>query len=558
MTNKLINTQKSSKAYWSLLKAFLNNKKITSYPSVISRKSFYNRLQRKGRECSLIRNDSELPTSFTFYTNNRLSTVSFSHEDVGKIIQNLNQNKAHGHDNISIRMLKICGSTIYRPLEIIFKEALSTGLFPSEWKKGNIVPIHKKGDKQVLKNYRPVSLLPICGKVFEILIFNEMFSFLLENNLVSPNQSGFKPGDSCINQLLSITHEIFQSFDVGFEVRSVFLDISKAFDKVWHKGLIFKLSQNGISGNLLDILSDFLSDRKQRVVLNGQKSTWENVNAGVPQGSILGPLLFLIYINDLSGDLSSKTKLFADDTSLFNEAHDINISANELNNDLKKVSNWAFQWKMSFNPDPSKQAQEVIFSRKLKRVTHPPLVFNNAVSQRKSQKHLGIILDSKLTFEDHYKTVLSKTNRTIGLLRKLQNLLPREALTTIYKAFVRPHLDYGDVLFDQAFNASFHEKLESIQYNACLALTVTIRGTSKEKLYQEVGLESLQLRRWYRKLCLFYKIFKNKSPAYLFNLIPARNTHYSRRTSDNIPCFNTKHSFFKNSFFQSTIINGTN
>ena len=140
------------------------------------------------------------------------------------------------------------------------------------------------------------------------------------------------------------------------------------------------------------------------------------------------------------------------------------------------------------------------------------------------------------------------------VLRKLQNLLPREALITIYKAFVRPHLDYGDVLFDQAFNASFHEKLESIQYNACLAITGTIRGTSKEKLYQEVGLESLQLRRWYRKLCLFYKIFKNKSPAYLFNLIPARNTHYSLRTSDNIPCFNTKHSFFKNSFFPSTII----
>ena len=162
-----------------------------------------------------------------------------------------------------------------------------------------------------------------------------------------------------------------------------------------------------------------------------------------------------------------------------------NTSANELNNDLKKVSNWAFQWKMSFNPDPNKLAQEVIFSRKLKKVAHRLLVFTNAnVSQCKSQKHLGIILDSKLTFEDYYKTVLSKTNRTIGLLRKLQNLLPREALITIYKAFVRPHLDYGDVLFDQAFNASFHEKLESIQYNACLSLKGTVRGTSKEKLYK--------------------------------------------------------------------------
>ena len=116
------------------------------------------------KQCSLIRNDSELPTSLIFYTNKRLSTVSFSHEDVGKIIQNLSPNKAHGHDNISIRMLKICGSTIYGPLEIIFKEALSTGLFPSEWKKGNIVPIHKKGDKQVIKNYHPVSLFPIYGK----------------------------------------------------------------------------------------------------------------------------------------------------------------------------------------------------------------------------------------------------------------------------------------------------------------------------------------------------------------------------------------------------------
>ena len=254
-----------------MLKGFLNNKKIPLIPPSFHENRFITDFKEKAelfnsffaKQCSLIRNDSELPTSLTFYTNNRLSTVSFSHEDVGKIIQNLNPNKAHGHDNISIRMLKICGSTIYRPLEIIFKEALSTGLFPSEWKKGNIVAIHKKGDKQVLKNYRPVSLLPICGKVFERLIFNEMCCFLLENNLVSPNQSGFKPGVSCINQLLSITHEIFQSIDEGFEVRSVFLDISKASDKVWHKGLIFKLSQNGISGNLLDILSDFLSDRKQ-------------------------------------------------------------------------------------------------------------------------------------------------------------------------------------------------------------------------------------------------------------------------------------------------------
>ena len=205
-----------------------------------------------------------------------------------------------------------------------------------------------------------------------------MFIYFSVNKLISKNQSGFQLGDSCINQLLSITHKIFTSFDNGLEVRSVFLDICKAFDKVWYEGLIFKLKQNSISGELLHVLSNFLSNRKQRVVLNGQKSSWTNVHAGVPQGSIVGPLLFLIYINDLSDNLTSNAKLFADDTSLFSVVHNVNTSAKELNDDLKEVNKWAFQWKTSFNPDPSKQAQEVIFSRKSKRSINPPLVLNNS------------------------------------------------------------------------------------------------------------------------------------------------------------------------------------
>ena len=145
---------------------------------------------------------------------------------------------------------------------------------------------------------------------------------------------------------------------------------------------------------------------------------------------------------------------------------------------------------MNFNPDRTKQAQEVIFSRKTKKLPHPPLVFNNTnVTQSIYQKHLGIILDSKLTFENHINMVTTKINKTIGLLRKLQNLLPRTTLIKIYKAFVRPHLDYGDILYDQAFNLSFQQKLESIQYRACLAITGAIRGTFKEKIYQELGLE---------------------------------------------------------------------
>ena len=207
-------------------------------------------------------------------------------------------------------------------------------------KKSNIIPVHKKNDKQLVNNYRPISLLPIFGNIFEKIIFNRIYNFLSEENLLNNNQSGFRPSDSCINQLLSITHEIYEAFDCNptLEVRSVFLDISKAFDKVWHEGLLSKLKSMGISGKLIKLLENYLSNRLRRVVLNGQTSPWRPVLAGVPQGSILGPLLFLIYINDLPNRLKSNVKLFADDTSLFTIVKDKNESANILNNDLSLIS----------------------------------------------------------------------------------------------------------------------------------------------------------------------------------------------------------------------------
>ena len=183
------------------------------------------------------------------------------------------------------------------------------------------------------------------------------------------------------------------------------------------------------------------------------------------------------------------------------------------------------------------------------------LFSNNNVSQVNSQTHLGLILDVKLTFEEHLKNLFNKTNQKIRLLQKLSNLLPRQALVTIYKAFVRPHLDYGGVLYDQAFNNSFHAKMESIQYNACLAITGAIRGTSRERIYQKLGLESLQLRLWYRKLCLFYKVFKNEHPKYLFDLIPVRTIPYATRIVGNVP-LRQNIIFSKILFFHLLLLNG--
>ena len=236
-------------------------------------------------------------------------------------------------------------------------------------------------------------------------------------------------------------------------------------------------------------MTDFLDNRTQRVILNGQYSSWAKVEAGVPQGSILGPLLFLIYINDLSDNLASNPKLFADDTSLFSVVKNVDASNIDLNNDLKKIGEWAFQWKINFNRDPTKQAQKRIFSLKVQTTNHLSFLFNeNVVPQATLQKHLGIFLDNKLNFSEYLKTIFQKTNKTIGLPRKLQTFLPRAPLITIYKSFMRLLLDYGDIIFDQTFNMLFQQKMETIQYNAALAITGAIRGSFKKKLYQELGL----------------------------------------------------------------------
>ena len=320
----------------------------------------------------------------------------------------------------------------------------------------------------------------------------------MEEKLLNPNQSGFRPSDSSVNQLIAITHEIFEAFDCNppLEVRSVFLDMSKAFDKVWPKGLLYERKFLGISGELYNLLENYLSGGFQRVVLNGQTSSWRPVLAGVPQGSILGSLLFLIYINDLPSELKSDFKLFADDTSLFTVFKDKNESANILNNDFLSISTWAYNWKMLFNPDSSKPAQEVLFSRKKKIQVHPTISLNNVQVERVSyQKHLGVLLDEKLNFKQHIDSAISKVNKGVSVIKKLRHNLPRKSLVTIYKAFLRPLIDYGDIIYDQPQNESFFcEKIESVQYKATLAITGAIQGTSRDKIYQELGLESLKSR----------------------------------------------------------------
>ena len=237
-------------------------------------------------------NDSVLP-ELILKPNKALEDIEMNKSILVEIIDKLNPNKAHGFDNISIAMLKICAVEISTPLKIIFDRCLYEGTFPACWKKANVQPIHKKGSRQYKTQYRPISLLPICSKIYEKILFDKIYVFLNDNNILSPNQSSFRPGDSTIDQLLAITTEIYDAFENYEETRAVFLDISKTFDKVWHERLIFKLKTNGINGKLLNLLQNFLINRQQRVLLNGCASKWECLFSGVPQGSVLGPLLFL-------------------------------------------------------------------------------------------------------------------------------------------------------------------------------------------------------------------------------------------------------------------------
>ena len=539
------------------------------------------------KQCTPFQTGSTLPP-LIFNTNNRLSHIDITIEEILDIIKVLQIKKANGPDEISVSMIKLCGDDLCIPLHFIFENIVRTGIFPDQWKEANVTPVHKKKDKQTVSNYRPISLLPLFAKVFEKIIFKHLYNFLTTNKLITKNQSGFTPGDSGTNQLLSLIHDVHLAFDDNscLEVRSVYLDMSKAFDKVWHEGLLHKLKQNGIDGNLLALLTNYLSNRRQRVVLNGKGSDWAPILSGVPQGSVLGPLLFLIFINDLEVGILSQIKFFADDTSLYSVVKDPEKSARELNHDLEVINNWANQWKMSFNPDPTKPAEEILFSHKRNPVVHPPLYFNGVEVKRVSEhKHLGLVLDPLLNFAAHFKEKIAKARKGIGLIKHLRSYLPTNVLDQIYKMHVRSHLDYCDFIYHipellkkntvakddeladeevdfeiadtntRTIRMNFRMKeLESVQYHAALAVTGTWKGTSRSKIYNELGWESLHQRRYFRRITQFFKILNGLTPQYLLDPIPMPRRHlFGRHATNDIYNFSYRNDRFLYSFYPDAV-----
>ena len=490
---------------------------------------------------------------FVSLTDHQLDIPKFSPQQILDILNQLQSNKATGPDGIGNFILQATAVSISNPLCKLFNYCLTKQTFPEIWKLAYVTPVHKKNEKMFCQNYRPISLLNNISKIFERAVYNTLYDYLISNNLLNPKNAGFKKGDSTTNQLLYITDKIYKAVDEGKDVRMVFLDAAKAFDKVWHKGLLFKLQQLGISQNFSNWFCSYLTDRQQQVVINGKASQVLTLESGVPQGSILGPLLFLIYINDITNGITTDINLFADDTSLLDIVDDPISSAARINQDLATLHNWATQWLVTFN---ASKTVIMTFTLKRKKLVYPAQYLNSLIlTEVNSHTHLGLHLLSDLSWSNHIQNIVLRATKRVNIMKRLKLLLCRNTLVHIYKTMVRPILEHGCVFFD---SGTVHDcdLLESVQYDAVRVCTGALWNTSKSKLLNELGWSLLSVRRQYFKQLQLYKIKKKLVPLYLSEgRLPTVSdvTRYNLRNTDKIRPPKARTNKYNLSFFPSSI-----
>ena len=498
--------------------------------------------------------DMPLPRlpDFQFDTNARIDNIETTELEVKRLLTQLNAHKATGPDGIGNWVLKHCSNTLCKPLTVLFNKCLADGVFPRTWKLANVSPVYKKGSKSDKVNYRPISLLSNMSKVLEKIVFKRLYEYLTENRLLTEKNSGFKKKDSTTNQLLKIVHQIYQDINDGKDTCMVFLDVSKAFDKAWHKGLFFKLRKMGICGNLLNWIKDYMSGRHQKVVLNGVESNVCYLEAGVPQGSILGPLLFLIYINDIVEDMECNINIFADDTSVQQSIIDI-TSFEKVNRDLQRLTVFGKQWLILFN---ALKTEYMIISRQRNRPNHPNIFLNGEpILEVDQHTHLGLTISNTLSWSVHINRVIAKADKRLNVIRRCQKVLPRSCKEMLYKTTIRPVLDYGDIIYDACLKAE-SDAIEKCQRKAALICTGAFRLTSTERLLNELGWGKMENRRKVHRLTQFFKILKSLTPPYLrniCNLIPHNTDTYNLRRNNSLLVPFIRKEVFSKSFFPKTI-----
>jgi hypothetical protein len=466
------------------------------------------------------------PNNFPSFTNDNLRYLNLAEADVLNVLIKLDINKAYGPDGLPPILYRYCADVIVSSLTLLFNLSLAQGIIPSEWKKANVVPVHKKGPKSEVANYRPISLLPIIGKILERCVHHHVFAITQPD--IDCNQHGFVPMKSTSTQLVEFYNEIYRNIDNKIQCDVVYLDLSKAFDSVPHHLLLLKLQAFGISGSLLKWFTNYLSQRRQRVVIEGHSSNYLEVISGVPQGSILGPLLFLFYINDITECIGNSASLFmyADDSKISKCISSVN-DCHSLQKSLDDITEWGRVWGMTFNPS---KCFVMSFKNNRNKFEFEYLINNSVLNRVHSITDLGIIVSDDLKWENHINFIVNKANKRLGLVKRCIGYNCSVAVKlTCYKAIVRPLLESNSVTWF-CNNKRLLTKIETVQRRATKYILNDYNSEYNDRLTL-CNLLPLSLRRDFLDGVFLYNIINDLSLAKI-NVQFMVDTHRSRQNDD--------------------------
>ena len=418
---------------------------------------------------------------------------------------------SQGPDRLPPKILKELSQVLAEPLCNLFNFSLQEGKLPSDWKKGEITAIFKKGSKMEPGNYRPVSLTCVLCKVLESFVRDGMVNHLSDNNLYAECQHGFRRARSCVTQLLLVMERLTKYFDEGIPVDIIYLDFRKAFDSVPHERLLTKLKAYGISGNILEWIRNFLLGRTQRVKVGSAISSESPVLSGIPQGSILGPVLFTAFINDMPADLVSLCHIFADDTKIYNSA----MEKDKLQADVFKLQEWSERWNLYFNVS---KCHVMHLGAKNPRVDYTMRLDNDLkkIDSCIEEKDLGVTFDEKLSFDPHIHRVVKKANQMLGLIKRSFLFMNKDIFLKLFKSFVRPHIEYANVIWSPHLKRQ-SIYIENVQRRATKLLDFC-KDMSYEERLRELQLHSLKGRRDRGDLIQMYEIYNGYDDINFHNL----------------------------------------